>query len=131
MIIIPSIDILEGKCVRLLGGDFNLKKIYPLEPKNLAQELERQGAEMIHVVDLDGAKAGKPVNFDLIISIRKLVKIPLEVGGGIRDIDTARKYLNSGIERVVIGTQALIKKEIVTSLIQEFGSKRIVVAVEM
>ncbi len=131
MLIIPAIDIIDGKCVRLTKGEFSTKKIYSSDPLGVAQDFERQGAAMLHIIDLDAAKTGVPVNQELITKICKAVKIPIEVGGGIRDISTAQKYLNSGVRRAVLGTKALTDFGLLSSLIKEFGSKRIVVALEI
>lgn len=131
MKILPAIDILDGKCVRLTKGEFESKKIYSSDPLAMAKEFEQQGAKMLHIVDLDAAKAGKPINQKLIIRIAKTVKIPIEVGGGIRELKTAEAYLNSGVQRIVIGTKALTDSALLASLIKKFGSGRIVVAVEI
>lgn len=131
MLIIPAIDIMNGECVRLTKGEFSTKKIYSSDPLGMAQDFERQGATMLHIIDLDAAKTGMPVNQELITKICKAIKIPIEVGGGIRDIDTAQKYLNSGVRRAVLGTKALTDFGLLSSLIKEFGSKRIVVALEI
>ena len=131
MLIIPAIDIIDGKCVRLTKGEFFTKKIYSSDPLGVAKDFERQGADMLHIIDLDAAKTGVPVNQGLITKICKAIKIPIEVGGGIRDINTAQKYLNSGVRRAVLGTKALTDFGLLLSLIKEFGSKRIVVALEI
>lgn len=130
MKILPAIDILDGKCVRLVKGEFDTKKVYSSDPLAVAKKFEQQGAKMLHVVDLDAAKIGKPVNQELILNIVKVVSIPIEVGGGIRDIETARTYLNNGVQKIVIGTRAIDDVAFLYSLIQEFGNNRIVVAVE-
>lgn len=131
MIIIPAIDILNGECVRLTKGNFSTKKVYFADPLAVAKKFEKQGAKMLHVVDLDAAKIGKPVNQELILKISKSVGIPVEIGGGIRDLNTARKYLNNGVSRIIIGSKALTDPSFLTSLLKEFGNDRIVVAVEM
>src|SRR3989338_2424456 len=130
MKILPAIDILDGKCVRLVKGEFDNKKVYSSDPLAVAKKFEQQGAKMLHVVDLDAAKIGKPVNQKLILNIVKAVSIPIEVGGGIRDIETARTYLNNGVQKIVIGTRVIDDVAFLSSLIQEFGNNRIVVAVE-
>jgi len=123
MIIIPAIDILNRECVRLTKGNFSTKKVYFTDPLAVAKEFERQGAKMLHIVDLDAAKTGKPASQDLILKISKSVSIPIEVGGGIRDLNTARKYLNNGVGRIVIGSKALTDSTFLTSLLKEFGSE--------
>ncbi len=107
MIIIPAIDLLDGKCVRLMQGDYNRVTVYSNYPEEIAMTFEQQGAEIIHIVDLNGAKSGKPENFKIIEKIISSISIPIEVGGGIRDIETAKKYSSIGVKRIVIGTRAL------------------------
>lgn len=131
MQIIPAIDIIDGQCVRLTKGEFKTKKVYPPSPLVMAKKFEEQGAVMLHIVDLDAAKTGKPVNQKLIIKTAKAIKIPVEVGGGIRDLKIARVYLNAGVLRIIIGTQALTNSGFVGSLIREFGNSRIMIAVEI
>lgn len=130
MKILPAIDILDGKCVRLVKGEFESKKVYSSDPLAVAKKFEQRGAKMLHVVDLDAAKIGKPVNQELILNIAKAVDIPIEVGGGIRDIETVRTYLNNGIQKIVVGTRAVNDLAFLSSLIQEFGKDRVVVGVE-
>mgnify|MGYP001582844356 CR=1 FL=1 len=130
MKILPAIDIFDGKCVRLVKGEFESKKIYSSDPLAVAKKFEQQGAKMLHVVDLNAAKIGKPVNQELILNITKAVGIPVEVGGGIRDIETARTYLNNGIQKIVVGTRAVNDLVFLSSLIQEFGRDRVIVGVE-
>ena len=110
MLIIPAIDIKEGKCVRLLQGDPDKKTVYSDDPVGQAQKFEALGAELIHVVDLDGAFEGRPVNKELVASIARSVKIPIEIGGGIRNSETVQAYLDAGIRRIIIGS-AVLEKE--------------------
>lgn len=131
MKILPAIDILDGKCVRLTKGKFESKTVYSSDPLAMAKKFEAEGAAMLHVIDLDAAKTGKPVNQELIINIAKTLKIPIEVGGGIRDLETAVSYLGSGVQRIVLGTKALTDVAFLTTLIKKFGSNRIVVAIEI
>src|SRR3989338_7317032 len=107
MKIIPAIDILGGKVVRLTQGDYADKTVYSADPVRLARQFEAEGADRLHLVDLDGAKSGKPVNRALILRIRKAVSIPMEVGGGIRTAETAKRYLKAGIDRIILGTAAI------------------------
>jgi phosphoribosylformimino-5-aminoimidazole carboxamide ribotide isomerase len=107
LVIIPAIDIKDGKCVRLAQGDFARVTVYADNPVDIALLWEKKGAELIHVVDLDGSAAGEPQNANVILEIAKRVKIPIQVGGGIRNMDTANYYLNSGIASVIMGTAAL------------------------
>lgn len=130
MIVIPAIDILGGECVRLKRGDFSDKKVYSTDPVAVAKEFERGGAGMLHVVDLDGAKTGTPANTEIIRTIKNAVQIPVEVGGGIRSAALAKEYL-AFADRIVLGTKALEDISLVEGLIREFGSERIVVALEL
>lgn len=107
MLIIPAIDIMQGKVVRLEKGDFNRVSVYDLSPVEYAKKWESEGAQFIHVVDLDGAKLGEPKNFDTIREIIRNVGIKIEVGGGIRSIDAIKKYLLMGVERIVLSTKVI------------------------
>ncbi|MFC1669983.1 1-(5-phosphoribosyl)-5-[(5-phosphoribosylamino)methylideneamino]imidazole-4-carboxamide isomerase [Spirochaetota bacterium] len=107
MLIIPAIDIRNGNCVRLLQGDPDRETVYSNDPVEMARKFEGMGAKLIHIVDLDGAFSGEPVNFDLVVKVSKSVSIPIEIGGGIRNIDTAKKYLDFGVKRVILGTVIL------------------------
>ncbi|GHT21438.1 1-(5-phosphoribosyl)-5-[(5-phosphoribosylamino) methylideneamino] imidazole-4-carboxamide isomerase [Planctomycetales bacterium] len=107
MLVLPAIDILHGKCVRLKQGDYERGTVYADDPVNTAKQWECFGAQFLHIVDLDGAKNKEPVNKDLIHKITRVLKIPFEVGGGIRSEETIRDYLDAGVSRIVIGTLAL------------------------
>jgi phosphoribosylformimino-5-aminoimidazole carboxamide ribotide isomerase len=107
MLIIPAIDLKDGKCVRLQQGRMEDVTIYSDVPASMAKRWQDEGAELLHVVDLDGAIEGKPVNLKSIIDIRRAVSIPIEVGGGIRDMETIDKLLSQKIDRVVLGTSAI------------------------
>jgi phosphoribosylformimino-5-aminoimidazole carboxamide ribotide isomerase len=107
MVIIPAIDLKEGKCVRLIQGRMEDVTIYSDNPASMAKHWEDEGAELLHIVDLDGAIEGSPRNIKSIIDIRKAVSIPIEVGGGIRDMETIDKLLLLKIDRVVLGTSAV------------------------
>ncbi|AOY59176.1 1-(5-phosphoribosyl)-5-[(5-phosphoribosylamino)methylideneamino]imidazole-4-carboxamide isomerase [Desulfococcus multivorans] len=107
MIIIPAIDIKNGKCVRLRQGRMDSETVFGEDPAAMALRWEADGAEMIHVVDLDGAVEKKPRNLVSIKRILDAVKIPIQVGGGIRDIETIEMYLSVGIRRIIIGTEAI------------------------
>ncbi len=104
MIIIPAIDILGSKCVRLTMGDYNMKKEYELSPLDAALNWQKLGAKRLHLVDLDGAKSGLPDNFNIIKDIVGSVDIPVEVGGGIRNNETIEKYFAIGVSYVVLGS---------------------------
>jgi len=105
----PAIDIRGGKCVRLRQGDYAQETVFGDSPKDMALHWAEQGANRLHLVDLDGAKEGKPVNFQAVLEIVESVDIPCEIGGGIRDENTICEYLDIGLERVIIGTYALKK----------------------
>ena len=117
MIIYPAIDIIDGKCVRLSKGDYSLKTIYSKNLKDIAQNWISNGTKFLHIVDLDGAKAGIPTNIQSILQIRKsFPNIFIQVGGGIRTIDTIENYLSHGVDRIILGTKVLKNKEFVLSL---------------
>jgi phosphoribosylformimino-5-aminoimidazole carboxamide ribotide isomerase len=107
MEVIPAIDIRGGHCVRLSQGDFDQETIFGDDPAAMAARWESEGAARIHLVDLDGAKAGRPVNVEAVRQILATVKVPCQLGGGIRDEATIAAWLEEGLERVVVGTQAL------------------------
>ncbi len=106
MIIIPAIDIKDGKCVRLAQGDFNRVTVYADNPVDMALAWEQKGAQLIHIVDLDGSVAGLPRNAEKILEISKKVQTPLQVGGGIRNMETINYYLAGGVSSVILGTAA-------------------------
>jgi phosphoribosylformimino-5-aminoimidazole carboxamide ribotide isomerase len=107
MIIIPAIDLKGGQCVRLSQGDMDKATVYSSNPAEMARTWESMGALRIHVVDLDGAVSGSPHNRDAVISILSSVSIPVQLGGGIRDIETIKNYFSLGIERIILGTAAI------------------------
>lgn len=107
MIIIPAIDLKEGKCVRLSQGDFGQTTVYADDPAQMARSWQEQGAERIHVVDLDGSLAGSPRNRESIRAIIREIDVPVQVGGGIRNMECIETYLNMGVRWVILGTAAL------------------------
>ena len=107
MYIIPAIDLLEGQCVRLIQGQYDQKINYESNPVKQAESFIADGAQWLHIVDLEGAKAGKPVNTKKIFAIAKLGQLKIEVGGGLRDEDSVKQLLDSGVERAIIGTKAV------------------------
>jgi phosphoribosylformimino-5-aminoimidazole carboxamide ribotide isomerase len=107
MQVIPAIDLRGGHCVRLRQGDFDQETVFGDDPAAMAAHWESEGAARIHLVDLDGAKAGRPVNVEAVREILKRVNVPCQLGGGIRDQDTIATWLDAGLEHVVVGTQAL------------------------
>ena len=106
MIIIPAIDLKDGKCVRLFKGEEDQVTVFSENPAEIAKDWEDAGAKWIHVVDLDGAFQGRPKNYNAIKSIVQAVSCPVQVGGGIRNIDTVREYIAMGVKRVILGTAA-------------------------
>lgn len=131
MLIIPAIDIRNGRCVRLTQGDFSREKIYSADPVSVAKKFEKAGAKAIHIVDLDGARTGLAVNEKLIRKIRQAVKIPLELGGGIREKNTAARYLGAGIDRIIVGTKALQNPAYLKNLIDNYTASRIMVSLDI
>ncbi|OIO34428.1 MAG: 1-(5-phosphoribosyl)-5-[(5-phosphoribosylamino)methylideneamino]imidazole-4-carboxamide isomerase [Candidatus Omnitrophica bacterium CG1_02_40_15] len=123
MLIIPAIDIIGGKVVRLEKGDFNKEKVYSDDPVQIARKWEEKGAKLLHIVDLDGAREGKMKNQDMIIKVIKNIKTPCEAGGGIRDKSDIEYFLNSGARRVVLGTRAFEDPRYLEELISEFREK--------
>ncbi len=130
MNIIPAIDIRGGNCVRLFQGDYAQETIYGNDPAAQAKAWEDAGAEIIHLVDLDGAKAGHPVNVDAIRAICSAVKIPCELGGGIRVPEQAQQVFDLGVSRVILGTAACEHPQIAEEFIACFGADRIVVGID-
>ncbi len=129
MIVIPAIDLKEGKCVRLEQGLMEKDTVFCDSPADQAREWERQGAELLHIVDLDGAFAGEPKNRASIEAIVKAIAIPTQLGGGIRDIPTMEAYLSLGIGRVILGTAAQRNPELVEEACRLFPG-RIVVGID-
>jgi phosphoribosylformimino-5-aminoimidazole carboxamide ribotide isomerase len=123
VIVYPAIDIRGGKCVRLVEGDFEQETVFGEDPAEMARAWEAQGANWIHVVDLDGAKTGAPRNADAIASIRAAVGCSLQVGGGIRTAQDVERYLNQGIERVILGTKAIQDPELIVTLSSRWGAR--------
>lgn len=108
MKIIPAIDLQNGEAVRLYKGDYDKKTVYSKNPLEIAQKFERMGATDLHLVDLDGAKIGQTRNLELVRKIKDETRLKIEIGGGIRDFDTVRMYLEQiGVERVILGTAAV------------------------
>jgi phosphoribosylformimino-5-aminoimidazole carboxamide ribotide isomerase len=129
MLIIPAIDIKGGRCVRLFQGRMEQETVYSDDPLSVAKKWENEGAEMLHLVDLDGAVAGIPKNKEVISSIIKSIKIPAEVGGGIRNIDSIKEYIFMGAKKVIIGTSACENPEFVRKACNTFP-ERIMVGID-
>lgn len=126
MLIYPAIDIRDGKCVRLTQGNFDAEKVYFERPQEVAKMWEDKGAKILHIVDLDGALKGRSKNLDVIHEIIKTVNIPLQVGGGIRNIATIEELMKMGVDRVILGTKALQDKEMVQKALELYGGKIVV-----
>lgn len=130
MEIIPSIDLRAGRCVRLYQGDYGQETVYADNPLLVALDWQDQGAPRLHVVDLDGAAGGLPSNIKVIQEIIGHLTIPVQIGGGIRDAYTADFLLGEGADRVVIGTAAVQEPAVVERLCRNYGSDRVVVALD-
>ncbi len=126
MIPIPAIDLKGGKVVRLLQGKFEEEKVYFDEPDKVAKHFTEQGAARIHVVDLDGALGGTPKNMGSVEKILKKTRVPLQVGGGVRDLNTAKLYFEMGVVWVVFGTKACLDRGFLKEALAEFKDKVIV-----
>ncbi len=122
MIILPAIDLYEGKGVRLTQGDYSHMTVYLSDPVSAAKQMEADGAEWIHLVDLEGAKAGKPCNGPVIVQIRNQTHLKIEVGGGIRSHEVIASYLSAGIDRVILGTKALEDDAFLKEAAHQFGT---------
>ena len=127
MKIIPAIDIQNGNCVRLKQGDFTKETIFHSSPIDMAQKWVDEGAERLHIVDLDGARLGSPINMPVISKIcDKFPSIPVQIGGGIRDLETAEKYLSAGASFIIVGTKAVEDPNFIKILCSKFPKKIIV-----
>jgi phosphoribosylformimino-5-aminoimidazole carboxamide ribotide isomerase len=129
VILYPAIDIRGGQAVRLLQGDYAQETVYDADPVDAATRWAGEGAEFLHIVDLDGAKAGEPRNLEAVRRIAAAVECPIQVGGGLRDANSVTTVLEAGAERVVIGTAALRDPEFLDSVVAEHG-ERVVVSVD-
>ena len=123
MIIFPAVDIKNGQCVRLKQGLEHEVTVFSNDPVQMAKHWEESGAKWLHLVDLDGAFSGRPKNFHLIEKICQTVNIPVQLGGGIRDLDIARAYIDAGVTRVIIGTMALEDRDLFGRLCELYPGK--------
>ena len=121
MTIYPAIDLKDGKAVRLTKGIMESAKVYSDEPYHLARAFEEMGSDWVHIVDLNGAFAGNPMNLDAIKKIREATTLKLQLGGGIRDEDTIKRYIDLGIERVILGTIATQNPEFVKTVAAKYN----------
>ena len=129
MIILPAIDIIDRKPVRLYRGDYAQKEIVGSSVMELAKNFEQSGAEYIHLVDLDGAKEGKRVNHEIILETAHALDVPVEVGGGIRTMAQIESYLENGIDRVILGTSAMEDPQLLQDALRRYG-ERIAVGID-
>ncbi|MGB8700566.1 MAG: 1-(5-phosphoribosyl)-5-[(5-phosphoribosylamino)methylideneamino]imidazole-4-carboxamide isomerase [Thermosynechococcaceae cyanobacterium] len=129
MDVIPAIDLLNGRCVRLYQGDYEQSQIFAEDPVTVAQAWANQGAHWLHLVDLDGAKTGEPVNLAAITRILAAVNIPVQVGGGLRTGDRVAEILDMGVQRAILGTVAIEQPDLVEQLCQTYPG-RIVVGID-
>lgn len=123
MNIFPAIDLYEHKAVRLFKGDYAEMTVYSDNPVEIAHDFEAKGAKFIHIVDLEGAKNGETPNFDTVKEIAQNTGLFCEIGGGIRSIDTVEKYLNAGLDRVILGTAAVNDEEFLRTAVNKYGDK--------
>lgn len=123
MNIFPAIDLYEHKAVRLFKGDYAEMTVYSDNPVEIARDFEAKGAKFIHIVDLEGAKNGDTPNFDTVKEIAQNTGLFCEIGGGIRSLDTVEKYLNAGLDRVILGTAAVNDEEFLRTAVNKYGDK--------
>lgn len=128
--IFPAIDLQDGRSVRLYKGDFAQETVINPDPVDQAKQYEAAKVGALHLVDLDGAKAGKPVNVDIVKAVRQAFTGILEIGGGIRDKAAVDLYLGLGVDRVILGSVALKNPELTKQVIAEYGAERIVIGVD-
>lgn len=126
----PAIDMKGGKCVRLYQGDYDQETVYGDSPFDMAKKFADEGAAWIHLVDLDGAKDGEKIHANEVIRIAKELPLRVQIGGGIRSKEDVSFYLNNGVTRVIIGSLAISKPELVAELLEEFGGERIVIGLD-
>ena len=130
MEVIPAIDLRDGRCVRLHQGDFDRETVFSGDPLAVARRWQLEGGPRLHLVDLDGAATGKPAHLAIISAIVNALDIPVQVGGGIRSAETAKAWLDAGVDRVVIGTAAVRNPPMVAEVCRDYGAGRVVVSVD-
>ena len=123
MNIFPAIDLYDKKAVRLFKGDYNQMTVYSENPIDVARDFEQKGAKFIHMVDLEGAKDGTTPNLSIVADIANKTSLFVEIGGGIRSMETVDKYLSAGVSRVILGTSAVTDEEFLKSAIGKYGEK--------
>jgi|TARA_B100000929_G_C15495873_1_gene415954 phosphoribosylformimino-5-aminoimidazole carboxamide ribotide isomerase len=130
MKVIPAIDIRGGCCVRLLQGDYSQETIFAEDPLEMAIKWIQQGAEYLHIVDLDGAREGSAVNMEIISKICSESAVPIQLGGGIRDYETAARYIETGVSRVIMGTSAVDRTGELERILNTLGDESLIVSVD-
>lgn len=130
MRIIPAIDIIDGKCVRLSKGDYETKKIYNENPVEVAKEFEDFGIQYLHLVDLDGAKAKKIINQKVIENIAKKTNLIIDFGGGIRSEEDLQKAFDSGAKKVTLGSVAVVNPELCLAWLEKFGAEKLILGAD-
>ncbi|WP_062050138.1 1-(5-phosphoribosyl)-5-[(5-phosphoribosylamino)methylideneamino]imidazole-4-carboxamide isomerase [Bacillus sp. JCM 19034] len=128
--IYPAIDMRDGKCVRLVQGDYDQETVYGDSPFDMAEQFVRDGANWIHMVDLDGAKAKKRVNHEYVIRVAKELDVKVQVGGGIRTAEDIAFYLDQGVDRIILGSVAVNNPEFTKEMLQLYGGQRIVIGLD-
>ena len=123
MKIFPAIDIKDGKCVRLVKGDFKNKTEYKMSPVEQARKYKDHGFKNLHIVDLDGALIGEPVNIDIIQDIVRKFNLKIEIGGGVRNFETIKKYIDAGVEKVILGSAAIKDRKFLQEACKEFPNQ--------
>ena len=123
MLIYPAIDLFDGKAVRLFKGDYNQMTIYSENPPEIALDFKSKGATHIHIVDLEGAKEGTTPNLETVLKIKKETNLFCEIGGGIRSMETIDRYIEAGIDRVILGTAAVTEEGFVEKAVDKYGDK--------
>ena len=129
MLIMPAVDIKNGKCVQLVQGKPGSEMVEIENPEKVALKWEEMGAKQLHIIDLDGT-INKEVSFETLKKIIDEVSVPIQLGGGIRDVDYAKRLLDLGVERVIVGTMGIERPETLTLLAEEYGSERIMVSLD-
>ena len=131
MKILPAIDIINGECVRLTEGDYDQKKVYNSDPLKVAKNFETHGFEYLHIVDLDGAKSGNPENVDIIRTITKETNLKIQLGGGIRNMETVEAYFQAGVWRIILGSSAVKDPDFFQACVARFEKEKIVLGLDL
>jgi len=126
MLVIPAIDLKDGACVRLSQGKMDQATVYSDDPVEMARRWEAEGAQRLHIVDLDGAIAGKPVNLKLVEKIRAAVNLDIEIGGGIRSMETVKQYCDAGVTYIILGTAAITRPDFLAAACDTYPGRIIV-----